>query len=203
MVHNKECLKNISWPPKKNTRPKFKTIFLLHWLNWFPHLLDSVLGWRPNPVSHLPALTQYCTSVWSYWWTLGSLYCNETKAKKTLTQDEANGLSGPCQRCMHSLTLSLFFLLSQSSAVQWMFTLAESIGLPIIHFLIKHKKPLGEDKHFPQIEQEQIKKFCAEFWAVVHLHLLQHKLILPRVHSLWNAFSQETQNFYLTRFIFF
>lgn len=65
-----------------------------------------------------------------------------------------------------------------------------------------HKKPLGEDKHFPQIEQEQIKKFCAEFWAVVHLHLLQPKLILPRVHSLWNVFSQETQNFYLTRFIF-
>lgn len=146
MVHNKRILKNISWPLKKHKNQVQDHVSALL-AKLVPHLLDSVLGWRPNPVSHLPALTQYCTSVWSYWWTLGSLYCNETKAKKTLTQDEANGLSGPCQRCMHSLTLAFFFSSHSPNAVNvhagWIYRFANNNNLTV------HKKPLGWRQTFP------------------------------------------------------
>lgn len=96
---------------------------------------------------------------WSYWWTLGSLYCNETKQRRPWHKMRRMVIWIP-PRCMHSLHLALLHNLNAANVqAAWIHRFADNQSA---HYAQEATwgGGGGEGKRFPQNEQEQIKRCC-------------------------------------------
>lgn len=148
------------------------TIFPALRAKLFPHLLDSGLGLRPNPV---------CDTFQP---------SHNTVPPFGLTDE-------PWHKEMRQVVLEVGTLAQSECKLNECSRWLNLFSLPIIHFLILQKEPLEWRQTFPTnwagANQEVLPRVLSSGPFTSYLGLL--------VHSLWNMLGQKTLNFYWTRFI--
>lgn len=156
MVFKTVCLKHITWPSFKH--PKFRNIANIWFISIYSKCICFLFCLKhfANPLC--PTFWHSYNTlplIWSYWWTLGSLYCNETKQRGPDKETRWMVILIPSKE--HALNILFFF-----------FRILNAVNVQAAHILTSDQFSeyatkadcffffRGEDKHSQANEQEHI-----------------------------------------------